>query len=405
MRSEKNSQMSSLQPRRKSASLRVLLVAMAAMTGEMLSCLIAPMPQAAEIAGSVIAVTVIEDEPQLPKATPRVGRIRRGPNGQIELVDPTTENGKAARLCSAGTICVGVGQAYPTLSAALVVAREGDVIEIAGGMYRESAKINVPKLTVRGVVGQPHFDCAGLELAEDKSCLLLAADGITLENIEISGAAIADNAGANGACVRNDPDMSFTLRGIVCHSSQEGILSNGGGIIIENSEFYDNGWTERTHNVFFTGNCSVTVRGSTFRDARLGHEFKSRCFRTTISDSTFVSSSGSRNIDITDGGETMIYRSTLVKGRGAENYGIISFASDACVHPGDMVLKEVHIVNAQPQAEIRNSDKCAGRSIILQGVTFEGSVPKEYGFIKTDREISEVSALSSDIHLGRPLQP
>lgn len=397
--------MSAPQPRGKSASLRILLTAMAAISCELFACATAPTPFAAEIAGSVTSVTVVENEPQLPKATPRVGRIRRGANGQIELVDPTTETGKAGRLCASGTICVGAGQAYSTLSAAIAVAREGDVIEIIGGTYRESAKIDVRGLTVRGIVGQPHFDCTGLELVDDKSCLLLAADSITLDNLEISGAAIADNFGANGACVRNGPDMSFTLRGVVCHGSQEGILSDGGRILIEHSEFFDNGWTERTHNVFFTGNCSVTVRGSTFRDARMGHEFKSRCFETMISNSTFISSKGSRNLDISDGGETTIYRSTLVKSRGAENYGIIGFASDACAHPGDMLLKEVRIVNSQPQAEIRNSDKCAGRAIILQGMTVEGSPPKEYGFIKSDRAISEVSALSPDTYLGRPLQP
>src|SRR5205807_68064 len=133
------------------ASLRILLVVIAAITGELLSSMVAAAPKAAEIAGSVTSVMIVEDEPQLPKATPRVGRIRRGANGQIELVDPTTENGKAARVCATGTICVGPGQAYPTLSAALVVAREGDAIEIAGGMYRESAKISISKLTLRGV--------------------------------------------------------------------------------------------------------------------------------------------------------------------------------------------------------------------------------------------------------------
>ncbi len=98
-------------------------------------------------------------------------------------------------------------------------------------------------ITIRGVAGTPHIDCAGLKLAGDKACILLAADGITLENLEISGAVLPDDVGANGACIRNERALSFTLRRVVCHGSQDGLLTDGGGAVIENSEFYDNGWT------------------------------------------------------------------------------------------------------------------------------------------------------------------
>jgi hypothetical protein len=264
------------------------------------------------------------------------------------------------------------------------VARDGDVIEVLGGTYREAVKITLRNLTIRGVGGQPHFDCARLALADDKACLLLAADGITLENLEISGAAIPESVGANGACVRNEPNKNFTLRHLACHSSQDGVLSFGGTIVIENSEFYDNGWTDRTHNVYFAGDCSVTVRGSIFRDARIGHEFKSRCYETKISDSTFISKKGSRNLDISDGGETLVYRSRFEKTRGAQNYEIIAFAPESCAHSGDMRLKEVVFVNSQPEADIRNYNKCQGHPIIMENVSFDDLDVKAYGYIRWD---------------------
>jgi hypothetical protein len=343
---------------------------------------------------------VVDGAPHLPNAVPRVGPIHRRPDGQIELIDPTKETGKDSRLCANGTICVGHGQAYPNLTAAIAVARQGDVIEIVAGTYRETAKIAVSNLIIRGINGQAHVDCTGIALTEEKSCLLLAADGVTLDNLEISGAEVADGAGSNGACVRNDPNISFTLRRISCHDSQAGILSDGGTILIENSEFYDNGWGERTHNVFFNGRCSVTVRGSTFRDSRVGHEFKSRCDKTMISDSTFRSTTGSRNLDIAGGGETLLYRSTLVKMPGTENHGIIAFASESCAHPGDMVVKDTRIVNSEPQAELRNFDKCAGHPIVLDGVTFEGIPPQQYGYIKSPAAGTALTELVPEAPIG-----
>jgi hypothetical protein len=286
--------------------------------------------------------------------------------------------------CSADALCVGDSEAFPTLASALAVAREGDTIEIVAATYRETAKITAPNVTLRGIGGRPHFDCAGMRISDDKACLLLAADGITLDNLEISGAKIPDRLGANGACVRNEPNLNFTLKRILCHGSQDGVLSAAGAILIEDSEFFDNGWTGLTHNVYFGGNCSVTVRRSVFRDARVGQEFKSRCFATDISDSTFRSRKGSRDLDIPDGGETTVYRSTIEKTRSAVDREIIGFTPESCAHPGDMVLKDVRIVNSRPAAKIVNFNRCVGHPIILEDVTFEGIKPKLVGFIKSE---------------------
>jgi hypothetical protein len=293
---------------------------------------------------------------------------------------PAPKIASAAGSCDTGTLCVGQGQAYPTLAAALAGARSGGVIEIVAGTYRETATIKVPDLTIRGVGGRPHFDCDNLRIAGDKACLLIAANGVTLEHLEISGAEISEQKGANGACVRNEPNRSFILRDVVCHGSQEGLLTDGGSVVIERSEFYDNGWSGLTHNAYLSGNCiSVTVRDSIFRDARVGHEFKSRCRKTDIADSTFQSTKGSRNLDIPDGGETLVVHSTLTKAAGADNEELVGFTAEHCVYPADMVLRDVHIVNANPQAAIHNFDKCSGHPIVLEGVTVEGEPVHEIG--------------------------
>lgn len=323
------------------------------------------------------------DEPRLPPATPRVGPVQRAPDGTIHRIDPTAKPGKGPRRCDPHTLCVGADQAFPSLGAALAAASTGDVVEVTSGIYRESVKIIVAKVTIRGVGGVPHFDCTGLGLVDGKACLLLAADEVTLEGLEISGAVLGEDRGANGACIRNEPNLSYTVRRVLCHGSQDGILSDGGKILIEGSEFFDNGWTGQTHNVYFSGNCVVTVRGSIFRDARIGHEFKSRCRKTEISDSTFKSTRGSRNLDISEGGETLVYRSTLTKALNTDNAELVAFAPESCSHPGDMTLKDVRIVNADPRAAIHNYDRCAGHPIVLQNVTVEGTPVREIGYVVT----------------------
>jgi hypothetical protein len=358
--------------------------AMGALAMALSFCATAPVVAADRPGGVLSAATQIADanEPSLPPAPPPVGPLRRGKDGSIEVIDPTKERGTGRRLCSAGAICVGPGQAYKNLSDALTQSRKGDTIEVIGGTYHETVRIAQDTITVRGVAGRPVFSCAGMTPADDKACFLLAGHDITLENLEISGAEVSAAMGANAACIRNEHGMDFTVREVICHGSQEGILSDGGSILIENSEFFDNGWTDRTHNVYLSGDCiTATIRGSIFRDARIGHEFKSRCQKTLISDSTFRSTKGSRDIDIPDGGETTIYRSTLVKTAGTQNPELVGFAAESCRFPAALTLDQVHIVNSAPNAAIHNFDLCVGQPIVMKGVTIEGPEPRLTGYI------------------------
>ena len=145
------------------SSLRSVALAAAFLSGTVLGCPGSPSPTAA-LAQS------------LPGGSGKVAPIRRGPDGHLEVVDPTKSVDPAGRgPCAVGTLCVGPGHAYETLAAAAAVARPGDVIEVVAGTYQESVVLKTPKLVVRGIGGRPHFDCAGLRPAWDKACLVLAA--------------------------------------------------------------------------------------------------------------------------------------------------------------------------------------------------------------------------------------
>ena len=348
--------------------------------------------------------------PGLPPAPPPIGPLRRGPDGKIEVIAPPTAGQQnQPGSCSAKAICVGGERGPPTLAQALKLASDGALIEVVGGVYRESVAIDLNQVTIRGVAGRPHFDCGGVPVGDNKACFLLRGDQIMLDNLEISGVEIAAELGADGACVRNTRGRSFSVRGLICHDSQNGILTDGGSIVIENSEFYNNGRDARTHNVYLDGDCiEVTVRNSIFHDARGGHEFKSRCRRTTILDSSFQSTRSSRNIDVPDGGETFIYNTLLSKSLGASSVEFVAFAAESCRHRGVMHLRRVRIVNRNPRGAITNYDKCLGQPIIIEEATFEGYRPLlNGGVLLRDQPGSPATPPSEAERLpGRgPMQP
>jgi hypothetical protein len=303
----------------------------------------------------------------MPPGGGTIAPLRRGQDGKIV---PDTRPGTTK--CAAGNI-----------AQAIAAARPGDVIEIGPGLHRTTFAITTSNVTVRGVGGRPHISCAGMRPTADKACILLVGDNIVLENIEISGAEISAALGANAACIRNEPSRSFTLRGIVCHSSQNGLLTSGGTVMIEGSEFYDNSWTGQTHNVYFSGDCPlVTVRNSIFREARVAHEFKSRCRKTVISDSIFRSRTGSRALDISEGGETLVSNVQIFRASTVANADIIGFAPEGCGLAAPMRVIRSRIVNEHPSGSITNYGKCEGQPIILEGVVFEGVRPALRGYVQ-----------------------
>jgi Right handed beta helix region len=298
----------------------------------------------------------------------------------VVLWSAPSAQAQAPSPCSPGALCVGPGQRFQSLNNAIGLIQAGRVVEVIAGTYRESINIDKANVTIRGVGGRPHFDCAGRRPARDMACLLLSGDNVTLENLEISGAQIVEALGANAACVRNGPGMSFTLRAIVCHSSQNGVLTNGGAVVIEDSEFYDNSWTGFTHNIYLSGACpSAVVRRSIFRDARVAHEFKSRCTSTTIIDSTFLANRGSRALDLSDGGEVLIQGGVIRQSARVQNPEIIGYAPESCARGGAMMVRGTRIAVEHPAAAIRNFGKCGDAAITLEGVTYEGRKPNLVG--------------------------
>ncbi|HUK59164.1 MAG TPA: hypothetical protein VLV50_08015 [Stellaceae bacterium] len=308
----------------------------------------------------------------LPSGSEVTQPLRRGPNGEIEVVTPEALRKSGEALCAPDALCVGEGGAYKTLAAALAAAKPGATIDIIGGTYHEAAVITVPRVTLRGSAGRPLFDCAGQALGEGRACFFLAASGITLETLEVSGAA--------EACIANAHGDDFAVRDVICHDSQSGVRGDGGKVLIERSEFFANGRGGTEGNAEFTNGCNLSVRGATFRDAASGSELSAACAKVEITDATFRGMTSEHTLEFPAAGDVLVYRSSFTELPSA-GQDIITYASKSCDYPGNLVLKEVSVANSRVDARLRNFNRCKAGTVALQEVTVSGYAVGIEGFV------------------------
>ena len=191
---------------------------------------------------------------------------------------------------SAATLSVGPGKTYAKPCAAIAVAKDGDVIEIAGNTTYSGdvCSINRHNLTIRGVNGRPKIDAAG-KSAADKGIWVVNGNNLTVDNVEMYGAKVWD---VNGAAFRLQ-GTGFTLRNSFIHDNENGILANANvnsDILIEYTEFGHNGAGDgQSHNLYIGHVKSLTFRYNYSHDANIGHNLKSRAETNLIAYNRFSS--------------------------------------------------------------------------------------------------------------------
>src|ERR1700722_14042188 len=92
---------------------------------------------------------------------------------------------------AAATLTVGAGKTYATPCAAVAAAQPNDEIDISPGTYTDTCSLPVAGLTLKGVGGMPKIDVSAGMPAGSKGIYNIDADGITIENLELTGAAIS----------------------------------------------------------------------------------------------------------------------------------------------------------------------------------------------------------------------
>ena len=272
-----------------------------------------------------------------------VSRTRTAPR-TLALVAAALSLATMPTRAHALTLQVGPGRTYTTVADAIAAAGDGDVIEVDAGRYAgEFATIHANDLTIRGIGGFAHLDASGTTLSNGKAIWVQQGNNLTLENIEMSGASVPDQ---NGAGVRVEAD-GLTVRHCYFHHNENGILGGDGAsdeILIEDSEFADNGFGDGySHNIYIGRALSLTVRGSWFHHAHVGHELKSRASINILLGNRFSNEDGdaSYEVDLPEGGVAILVGNVIQQGENTGNSTIVSFAEENQMWP----IQELYVVN------------------------------------------------------------
>jgi hypothetical protein len=261
---------------------------------------------------------------------------------------------------------VGPTRPYKTPCAAIVTARAGDTIEIDASTYtNDSCTWSKDNLTIRGVSGRPHIHSSIPSIPNRKGIWVIGGSvntTTTIENIEISGAAVADR---NGAGIRYEGQGNITLRHVYCHDNENGILTGNpgtGDVFIESSEFARNGFGDGlSQNIYIGRVHTFTLQYSFSHDAKKGHLVKTRAATNYILYNRLTDSPGgesSYEIDLPNGGVSYIIGNVIRQDASTDNSTIITHGEEGATH----AQQELYIVNNTVV-----NDRATGTFIRTQG--------------------------------------
>lgn len=243
------------------------------------------------------------------------------------------------------TIKVAPGTPISAPSVAASLAQSGDTILIEAAEYVGDVAVwRQDNLVIRGVNGRPHLKAAG-KAAERKAIWVIRGDNVRVENVEFSGAAVAD---LNGAGIRSE-GAGLIIENCYFHHNEMGVMSGKNlksDIVIRNSEFYANviaphdGW-EIGHNIYMGTIRSFTLVGSKVHGAQSGHNVKSRAAVNNIIDNEIYDGSDGRSsylIDLPAGGVAVIRGNRLHRNAKPENTTLISYGAEKALHGENSLL-------------------------------------------------------------------
>lgn len=263
------------------------------------------------------------------------------------------------------TLTVGPGGQYAHVADAVSAANgDGDfanyyVINLAPGLYVNDFPTVSRPMTIQvdpSSAPQRATLQATVPLPNEKGIILTSAS-LTVRGLVLTGAAISNDLGGNGAGIRDQiPDntpASLVVDNSVFTNNQEGILQccdTAEAVTIINSKFKNNGNPDPNffqHAVYIGPAANLSVVGSLFCGQLIGHDVKSRAAQTFVVASQLYTGaaapavpptlscqvgSGSFNIEAANGGIVVIAGNTLVQGPSSQNYKIISYGAEGVTY-------------------------------------------------------------------------
>lgn len=230
---------------------------------------------------------------------------------------------------------VGPGRVYTYCSQVAGLVNDGDTVEIDYALYSNDVQVTWSKnnLYITGVGGRPTLE-AGIKIANDmsngKGIFVVSGKQIRINNIEFIKAKVQSH---NGAGIRQE-GANLTITNCKFNGNEMGVLS--GNIsncktVIEYCEFLNGGSADDPgyqHNIYINHIDTFIFRYNYTYDALAqGHELKSRANYNIIMYNRIsnISNMDSRNIDIPNGGTTILVGNIIEQNQNSANSNILGY--------------------------------------------------------------------------------
>jgi hypothetical protein len=259
----------------------------------------------------------------------------------------------SAKSASGRILRVGPGQMHKRVDEVARIARDGDTVEIEAGDYEgDVATWTQNNVTLRAVGGRARLDAHGAA-SEGKAIWVIKGNGVVVEGIDFTHARVPDR---NGAGIRHEGG-SLTVRDCRFIDNEDGILTSNNKMSelrIENSEFGGNGAGDgRSHNLYVGQIRRLTVIGSYFHHARVGHLLKSRAARNDVMYNRLTDETGgsaSYELEFPAGGLAYVVGNIIEQSPQTENPTIVSYGAEGYPWPqNELYLVNNTIVDDRPQ--------------------------------------------------------
>ncbi|WP_051453195.1 hypothetical protein [Dechloromonas agitata] len=282
---------------------------------------------------------------------------------------------------------VGPNKELKTLSAASMVAKDGDLIEVEAGDYvADVATWKQNEIVIRARNGRVRLVASGAA-AEAKAIWVVRGGKLTVEGFDFVGAKVKDK---NGAGIRLEKGR---LSVVDCgfFDNENGILTGGDAestLEIQNSEFGNNGHGDgQSHNLYVGAIAMLKVTGSYFHHARVGHLLKSRAAQNLIYYNRLTDETGGRasyELEFPAGGLAYVVGNIIQQSSSTENPHIISFGVEGYRHPENrLYLVNNTLVDLRPKGGIflrvkPGADVFAMNNLLLGSGSLDKAGPGEY---------------------------
>ncbi|MDO8264613.1 MAG: hypothetical protein Q7T21_15515 [Gallionella sp.] len=253
-------------------------------------------------------------------------------------------------------IRVGANRLIKTIAGAAARAKDGDTVEVDAGDYVGDVAVwSKNNLTLRAIGGRARLIANGAA-AEGKGIWVVRGGHMTVEGFDFSGARVADK---NGAGIRLENGM-LTVRDCTFTDNQNGILTSStpqSELEVVNSEFGHNGdGSGQSHNLYVGEIARLTVTGSYFHHAKVGHLLKSRAAVNHILYNRLTDELGGRasyELEFANGGVAYVVGNIIQQSSQTENPHLISYGAEGYKWPkNELYLVNNTLVDNRPQGGV-----------------------------------------------------